>query len=217
MKNRGARIKHLRKAAGFSQERLAAELSRLTGEDITRGAVGNWELNKGIGTDNLIALARLLKSSVAWIVDGAEDRHEVDSTGTGSPLQSKVVDADKNSETLSPEQNHEPNARIAGPSPMHTRVKAYGHAMGGEDGEFILNGNEMGDVLAPPSLQGVANAYAVYVAGDSMEPRYDAGEVVFVNPQAPVRKGDYVVAQIAGKDGEPPLAYVKRFVWELYT
>jgi phage repressor protein C with HTH and peptisase S24 domain len=50
------------------------------------------------------------------------------------------------------------------------------------------------------------------VVGTSMEPRYFAGEAVFVNPRLPVRVGDFVVAQIAADEGEPPLAYVKRYV-----
>jgi phage repressor protein C with HTH and peptisase S24 domain len=33
-----------------------------------------------------------------------------------------------------------------------------------------------------------------------------------VNPRLPVRVGDFVVAQIAALEGEPPLAYVKRYV-----
>jgi len=52
----------------------------------------------------------------------------------------------------------------------------------------------------------------VMVVGTSMEPRYFAGEAVFVNPRLPVRVGDFVVAQIAADEGEPPLAYVKRYV-----
>jgi phage repressor protein C with HTH and peptisase S24 domain len=45
-----------------------------------------------------------------------------------------------------------------------------------------------------------------------MEPRYFAGEAVFVNPRLPVRRGDFVVAQIAVEDDAPPHAYIKRFV-----
>src|SRR5215471_12365645 len=71
------------------------------------------------------------------------------------------------------------NAEIAGPVRFGGRIPAYGQAVGGKDGEFILNGNRIVDVLAPPSLQGVPDAYAVYVVGDSMEPRYFAGEAVF--------------------------------------
>ena len=105
------------------------------------------------------------------------------------------------------------NGEIGGPARFGgTRIPAYGQAVGGRDGEFILNGNRIVDVLAPPSLQGVPDAYAVYVVGDSMEPRYFAGEAVFVNPRLPVRRGDFVVAQIAVEAGEPPHAYVKRFV-----
>ena len=104
------------------------------------------------------------------------------------------------------------NAEVGGPTRFAAAIPAYGQAVGGRDGEFILNGNRIADVLAPPSLQGVPDAYAVYVVGDSMEPRYFAGEAVFVNPRLPVRRGDFVVAQVAAEDGEPPHAYVKRFV-----
>lgn len=106
-----------------------------------------------------------------------------------------------------------PNARMGGPRPMTQTIPVYGQAMGGKDGKFILNGNKIADILAPPVLAGVPNAYAVYVVGDSMEDRYRAGEAVYVNPRLPVRRGDYVVAQIAAdEEGEPPFAYVKRFV-----
>jgi len=92
------------------------------------------------------------------------------------------------------------------------RIPLYGQAVGGTDGQFPLNGSLITEVAAPPSLASVAGAYAVMVVGTSMEPRYFAGEAVFVNPRLPVRVGDFVVAQIAADEGEPPLAYVKRYV-----
>ena len=91
------------------------------------------------------------------------------------------------------------------------RIPLYGQAVGGADGQFPLNGSLINEVAAPPSLAGVAGAYAVMVVGTSMEPRYFAGEAVFVNPRVPVRVGDFVVAQIGTHEGEPPLAYVKRY------
>jgi phage repressor protein C with HTH and peptisase S24 domain len=105
-----------------------------------------------------------------------------------------------------------PNARIGGGVRISTWIPVYGHAVGGKDGEFILNGNQVTEVLAPASLSTVADAYAVYVVGDSMEPRYFAGETVFINPRLPVSRGTFVVAQIAGGDDNVPHAYVKRFV-----
>lgn len=92
------------------------------------------------------------------------------------------------------------------------RMPLYGHAVGGKHGEFVLNGNKIDDILAPPMLRGVREAYGVYVVGESMEPRYFAGEVLYINPRVPIRRGDFVVAQIAHDEHTPPLAYVKRFV-----
>ena len=71
-----------------------------------------------------------------------------------------------------------------------------------------LSTKPQNDLSAP-----VPDAYAVYIAGTSMEPRYFSKEVVYVHPRLPVHAGDFVVAQIAaGVDGNPPEAYVKRLV-----
>src|SRR5580700_11315447 len=104
-----------------------------------------------------------------------------------------------------------PNARIGGGVRIATWIPVYGHAVGGKDGEFILNGNQVTEVLAPASLSSVPEAYAVYVVGDSMEPRYFAGETVFINPRLPISRGAFVVAQIASGEENVPHAYVKRF------
>lgn len=105
-----------------------------------------------------------------------------------------------------------PNASHPIASPMLATVPAYGQAIGGDDGYFVLNGQKIADLLAPASLMGVRDAYAVLVSGESMEPRYEAGEAVFVNPHVPVRRGHYVVAQIRVPGDEMPRGYVKRFV-----
>lgn len=84
--------------------------------------------------------------------------------------------------------------------------------MGGKDGSLLFSDNQnLGDVLAPPSLATVPNAYAVYVVGDSMLERFRAGEVVFVHPYMPVRKGDDCVVQIEASNGERT-GWIKRFV-----
>ena len=58
---------------------------------------------------------------------------------------------------------------------------------------------------------GVPNAYAVYVVGASMEPRYHPGEVVHIHPGRPVDVGAYVLVQRRPKaNGEAPLAVIKR-------
>jgi SOS-response transcriptional repressor LexA len=105
-----------------------------------------------------------------------------------------------------------PNAKLGGGVRIAAWIPVYGHAVGGKDGEFMLNGNQVTEVLAPSRLASVPEAYAVYVVGDSMEPRYFAGETVFINPRLPITRGAFVVAQIAAGEDNAPHAYVKRFV-----
>ena len=92
------------------------------------------------------------------------------------------------------------------------RIPVYGQAVGGEDGQFEMNGNMLFDVLAPPSLTPASGAYAICVSGSSMSPRYEDGEICFIDPKRRVRPGDYVVAQIKQNDHDAPLAFIKRLV-----
>jgi len=65
----------------------------------------------------------------------------------------------------------------------------------------------------PASLAGVPSAYAVYVVGASMEPRYFPGELVMIHPGKPVTLGAFVLVQRKPKhDGDPPLAVIKRLI-----
>lgn len=83
-----------------------------------------------------------------------------------------------------------------------------GQARGGDDEYFFGNG---ADVLSlayrPIELLNVANAYAVYVHGDSMAPRFEPGELLYVDPVRPARPGDDVIVQMADGQG-----FVKRLV-----
>ena len=181
------RLRVAREQAGFSR---ASEAARAMGiEEPTY--LGHENGSRGLSRA-APRYARFFGVSLDWLIDGRRDAARAAEPLLAAPPR---------------------NAELGGPARFGgARIPAYGQAVGGRDGEFILNGNRIVDVLAPPSLQGVPDAYAVYVVGDSMEPRYFAGEAVFVNPRLPVRRGDFVVAQIAVEPGEPPHAYVKRFV-----
>ena len=64
------------------------------------------------------------------------------------------------------------------------------------------------DMIAAPDFV-LDQAYAVLVAGDSMEPRFCAGETLYVQPGLPLRRGDDCVIQI--KRCGVTQALVKRF------
>src|SRR5690606_36977780 len=80
-----------------------------------------------------------------------------------------------------------PDARILGHVASLSRglVPVYGRAVGGALGEYIFNGEMIATEPCPPGVENVQDAYAVYVDGDSMAPRYRAGETVYVHPTKP--------------------------------
>jgi phage repressor protein C with HTH and peptisase S24 domain len=83
----------------------------------------------------------------------------------------------------------------------------------GPDGWSLWNGEVIEMTSRPPNLAGAAQAYAVYVVGDSMEPRYHSGELVYVHPGRPVDVGAYVLVQVKpAHDGDAPRAVVKRLL-----
>jgi len=91
------------------------------------------------------------------------------------------------------------------------KMPLYGAVQGGEVGFDITDVDQPIDTIDTPSyLVSVEDAYAVFVTGNSMEPRYMAREVVYVHPHRPYRQGDYVVVQLRANGSTH--AIVKRFV-----
>lgn len=66
-------------------------------------------------------------------------------------------------------------------------------ARGGEEQEMFLEDGPLGHTQRPRSLLGVQGAYAIYMLGDSMEPRYRQGWLLHINPLKPPAKGRDVV------------------------
>lgn len=89
----------------------------------------------------------------------------------------------------------------SGLRPAGKDLPIVGAAMGGARGFFFNDGTPKDYAERPPSLIGVADAFAVYVYGDSMEPRYMQGEVVHVNPNRPITRNCFVVVELADGRG----------------
>jgi phage repressor protein C with HTH and peptisase S24 domain len=81
---------------------------------------------------------------------------------------------------------------------------------GGGEQEMFLADGPIGYTARPHNLDGVRGAYAIYMVGDSMEPRYEQGWLLHVNPFKPPTRGRDVVVY---KKGHAVL--IKQFVrWE---
>jgi phage repressor protein C with HTH and peptisase S24 domain len=80
------------------------------------------------------------------------------------------------------------------------RIPLIGLAQAGGEGFFDDGGYPVGggwDEVSLPEI-GDANAYALEISGDSMEPVFRDGDMVIVSPAAPIRRGDRVVVRTAG-------------------
>jgi len=103
-----------------------------------------------------------------------------------------------------PSKNDTPSASsTAQPIPGAFRVAMgqrdlpiRGLAMGG-DGHLHLSSDVVDWTWRPPELMGVANAFAVFCTGDSMEDAVMEGTILLVHPHAPVRPRDLCVIELA--------------------
>ena len=98
------------------------------------------------------------------------------------------------------------------PQPPHVHamprdLPVMGTVKGGEEGFYFNEGEPKEYIVRPPALTGVSNAFALYVHGESMEPRYYAGEVLYVNPNRPLAKGCFVAVEMTNDRG-----LIKQFI-----
>ena len=96
---------------------------------------------------------------------------------------------------------------VEAPSQPPRDLPVMGAVKGGAEGFYFNEGDAKEFVVRPPALGGVSNAFALYVDGESMEPRYYAGEMLYVNPNRPITRGCFVAVEMADGQG-----LIKQFV-----
>lgn len=104
-----------------------------------------------------------------------------------------------------------PRAMLPAAAPSRAEpIPIRSAARGGSEQEMFLGDGPIGYTPRPANLGGVRDAYAIYMVGDSMEPRYEQGWLLHVNPFKPPTRGRDVVVY---KKSQAVL--IKQFVrWE---
>ncbi|PDT86531.1 XRE family transcriptional regulator [Sinorhizobium sp. BJ1] len=197
--------------AGITQSELARRIG------LTQQAVNNLFAGRVVSSSRWREIAHELQ------IDEKEIRRLMIEAGRDPERSTRLPSSvtallDQYKEKAPRDQAPTPNATIGEQKDMEGKRKklpVLGEAVGGEDGEYIFNGSVLDYVDCPPSLENVPNAYAVYIDGESMVPRFRPGETVWVHPTKPARRGDDVVVQVHRSeedDGAPPRGFVKEFV-----
>jgi transcriptional regulator with XRE-family HTH domain len=91
------------------------------------------------------------------------------------------------------------------------RLPVVGSPAPGDDERILVDASARGEVLAPPQLEGIKGAKAVYVRGRAMEPRYYAGEIVYLNPNRPPNPGDFVFLTVREPSFPAAVGYIRQF------
>ena len=76
---------------------------------------------------------------------------------------------------------------------------------------MLLSNEPVSWIPRDPRLEGMREAYGCFVSGDSMEPAYERGNLLLVNPSADVSPGDDCVFLRETADGTR-YALIKRLV-----
>ncbi len=181
----GAAIRAARKQKGLVMQDVASHLG------VEVAAVGNWETGKNLpATENLLKTADFLGVDYA-----ALDRGEVAFKDATVPLNEAEIVTERE------------------PLRMGSMdVKILGGAVGGDDGDFFLNGEVAGYARRPPGLTHLNNVFAVHILTDSMVPRYDPGELLYCGGRPPM-PGDHVLIEMMPEEGERNgKAYIKKLL-----
>jgi len=184
------RLQDVMERAGLTQAALARKASAY-GEPVSQQVVQHLTSGRNTTSKSLVPIAKALDVSVEWLTTGEGASFAVKGGAAGLRAAKASARSARDEE----------------------RVPVLGMAECGPDGWSLWNGDIIDTIPRPMNLVGAPKAYAVYIVGDSMEPRYYSGELAHVHPGKPVTIGAFVLVQIRpDHDGETPKAVVKRLI-----
>lgn len=158
--SRGTRIRQIRKQIGLNQTEFGERVG------VTPQAVSQWE--RGLTEpelDRLQAIAGQFAVDFEWLASGKGDAQLVEPRPT--------IEAQR-------------------PIPAEDLIglrdfPVFAAAMGGE-GHLIVSFEQIETVKRPSILEGVRNAYALLISGDSMRPAFNHGDMALVHPGLPTAR-----------------------------
>lgn len=204
MSTLGERLRGEREAKGWSQNELARRVSH-AGFQMTQGGIAQIERRGNTSPKSIVQLAQVLGVSVHWLQSDRGDKH----AGVIETPADEQYDL-----TGRPATAGGQGARGSGagsgsggrpPLPVHSS------AQGGREGAMVLSSDPVAWVPREARLDGVREAYGCFVSGDSMEPAYERGNLLLVNPAATVAPGDDCLFVREADDGTR-YVLVKRLV-----
>ena len=182
------------KRAQMRQTDLARALSSRLGHRIDRATVNKMiSGRRAIAADELLLMANILGVDVPTL-DGAE-----------RPAPKSDIDAEG-----------EAAASARHPYASAAAVPVLGTRGGVRGAEIVFADDERIEwTFSAPGLGNAQGIYAAYVPGSDMMPRYRPGEMVWINPNKPIKQGDDVLVKLKDGKSRRMIGVIREFVgWE---
>jgi phage repressor protein C with HTH and peptisase S24 domain len=202
----GERVKAERRAKGWSQAELARRVTR-AGYSITQGGIAQIERRGDTEPKSIVQLAQALQLSVNWLQSNRGDK-TTGVSGAEDDDQLSLADGGRRGRRGGAGATSAAAARAASGRPP---LQVFASAQGGSEGAMLLSNEPVSWIPRDPRLEGLQDAYGCFVSGDSMEPAYERGNLLLVNPSADVSPGDDCVFLRETADGQR-YVLIKRLV-----
>lgn len=190
----GNALRAARKEKQLSQD----DVARAVG--VSRAAVGQWEAgDTEPSTGHLLTVCKFLDLNIAGVTSEVVTQPVTDQASPAAQRRAAEVEFLRKLESNPGVTSFPPN------------VPVHGIAVGGSDADFYSNGEIVDYVRRPPGIANAKDVYALFVTGHSMEPRFEDGELLYVNPKRNPSIGDYVVIEFhAAKGDRNGRGFIKR-------
>lgn len=194
MEQLGAALRTARRAKGLGLK----DVGKAAG--VSAQAVGQWERGEnGPSMTNLIAVGRLLEIDVDAVMRG--NATPASGVATAAPVAQEAIpgpDFDRSD---------------LGPRDVPVLGTAWGGTSDDERGiDFWLSGDIENHVARPKGLARAKNVFCLYVGGTSMEPRFEARDLIFVQKTMPGIGDDVVIELYPPQEGGDHPTFIKRLV-----
>jgi len=203
----GERVKTERRAKGWSQAELARRVTR-AGYSITQGGIAQIERRGDTEPKSIVQLAQALQVSVTWLQSNRGDKLSGALIGPDDDDQLALAEGGKRGRRGAGGATAIAAARAAGGRPP---LQVFASAQGGSEGAMLLSNDPVSWIPRDPRLEGIQEAYGCFVSGDSMEPAYERGNLLLVNPSSEVSPGDDCIFLRETADGSR-YVLIKRLV-----
>lgn len=211
MKEAGDRLQFARAAAGFKSARSAAVAFGWPLSTYNSHERAGYPGARNFTVEDARKYGSVFGVSAAWLLTG-----EGSPPDKAPPENARLANKSRpDSKVATPLPRREADILQTFPLPHFSgrRLPIFGVAVGGEDGRFEFNGEMLDTVVCPPGLENVPDAYGVWVSGESMYPRFKAGETCLVHPKLPPKRGDDIIVQLyPDNEEESPYGFIKEFI-----